>query len=145
MRAAMGSEAFVEAYIAVGKKHQLPVFLHKDLEVIRSPKIQKLLDENDIIIDETHTATPTDFEKEMEQYYTQLLNNLKPGLNNLLIHLAYDETEMQAITIDHPNWGATWRQQDYNFFTSETCKELLKKNNIILVTWRELRNVTRKP
>ncbi|MEZ4841641.1 MAG: polysaccharide deacetylase family protein [Flavobacteriaceae bacterium] len=145
MRAAMGSEALVEVYIEVGKKYQLPVFLHKDLEVIHSPKIQKLLNENDIIIDETYTATPADFENGMEQYYMHVLNNLKPGLNNLLIHLAYDDTEMQAITIDHPNWGATWRQHDYDFFTSETCKELLKKNNIILVTWRELRDVSRKP
>ena len=50
------------------------------------------------------------------------------------------DKEMQAITIDHPDYGATWRQADYNYFTSENCKKILKDKNIKVITWRELRD-----
>jgi hypothetical protein len=47
---------------------------------------------------------------------------------------------MQAVTIDHPDWGAAWRQQDYNFFISPECSKLLKENNVHVITWREIRD-----
>jgi len=56
------------------------------------------------------------------------------------LHAAYDNDEMKAVTVDHPDWGAAWRQADFNFFTSQECKDLLKANNIKLVTWREIRD-----
>ena len=86
------------------------------------------------------TAEPSDFANGMDAYYTNVLKNLKPGLNCLLIHLAYDDAEMKAVTVDHPEWGAAWRQADYDFFTSRKCIELLQQQGIILVTWRELRD-----
>jgi hypothetical protein len=55
-----------------------------------------------------------------------------------VIHLAYDDEEMRAITIEHPNWGAAWRQRDFEFFTSDKFRHLLNENHIKLVTWREL-------
>ena len=76
----------------------------------------------------------------MKNYYTSVLNGLKPGLNCLLIHVAYDNDEMKAVSIDHPDYGSAWRQEDFDFFTSDACRELLKKNNIVLVTWREIRD-----
>jgi hypothetical protein len=46
---------------------------------------------------------------------------------------------MKAITID-PDYGSAWRQEDFDFFTSDACRDLLKKNNIVLITWREIRD-----
>jgi hypothetical protein len=76
----------------------------------------------------------------MENYYTGVLKAMKAGLNILIIHTAFDDQEMQAITIDHPDWGAAWRQADYNFFTSNTCKNLLTDQAIRVITWREVRD-----
>jgi hypothetical protein len=47
---------------------------------------------------------------------------------------------MKAATINHIDFGAQWRQADFNFFTSEICRKLLKENNIHLITWREIRD-----
>jgi hypothetical protein len=47
---------------------------------------------------------------------------------------------MQAVTIEHPAFGAAWRQADFDFFTSDACKRLLKDNNIQLITWKEIRD-----
>ena len=62
----------------------------------------------------------------------------------LLIHTAYDDAEMQGISVDHPDWGAAWRQADYNFFTSEACRKLIAEQNIRLVTWREVGRLLKK-
>ena len=45
---------------------------------------------------------------------------------------------MQAVTSDHPDYGAAWRQADFNFFTSAACKQLIEKENIKVITWREI-------
>jgi hypothetical protein len=76
----------------------------------------------------------------MPAYYRSVLKSMPNGLNCLLIHLAYDNDEMQAVTIDHDDYGSNWRQADYDFFTSSECRKILEEENIILVTWRELRD-----
>lgn len=98
------------------------------------------LTSKDIVVDYYYQADSEIFEKGMGQYYEGILNNIKPGLSTIIIHLAEDTDEMKAMTIDHPNWGNVWRQDDLDFFTSDKAKELLKENEIILVTWRELRD-----
>ena len=74
----------------------------------------------------------------MVNYYENVLINLSSGVHILLIHTAFDNAEMQAMTIDHPDWGAAWRQADFDFFTSAKCREILQKEKIQLVTWREI-------
>ena len=140
MGAAMSTPEFLESYIKIGREFELPVLLDKRMPFLKEDKISALVDERTVIVDFTATANPSDFENGMDHYYTETLENLKPGLNCLLIHLAYDDDEMKAMTVDHPYWGSAWRQADYNFFTSEKCATILKEQNIKLVTWRELRD-----
>ena len=80
---------------------------------------------------------PNDF----EDFYVGILNNLKPGLNQILVHLGYDDEEMKKITIDHPNFGSEWRFEDLNVITSKKFKNTLIENNIKLVNWREIQNI----
>lgn len=140
MGTAITTPEFMAAYIKVGREFELPVLLDRQMPALQDDSIQSMLSDTDIIMDYTYTASPEDFEKGMAQYYTRLITNLEPGLNAFLIHLAYDDDEMKGVTVDHPNWGAKWRQDDFDFFTSDACKALLKKNNIVLVTWKELRD-----
>ena len=73
--------------------------------------------------------------------YSKALDNALPGLNVFLLHPAFDDFEMQGITLNHPNFGSAWRQIDFDFFTSEECGAKLKENNIQLVTWREIGSI----
>ncbi len=41
---------------------------------------------------------------------------------------------------EHSGYGASWRQSDFDFFTSEKCKKLVTGENIKLITWREIRD-----
>jgi len=107
-------------------------------EIVKAFKVQTT--DRDVILDKVMTAMPPDFKNGMRAYYTNILNTLSPGLNCLLIHLAYDDAEMKAVTVDHPDWGAAWRQADFDFFTSDECRQILKEQKIQLVTWKEVRD-----
>ncbi|NNF19916.1 MAG: ChbG/HpnK family deacetylase, partial [Flavobacteriaceae bacterium] len=140
MGAALSTPDFIAAYMRVAKEFRLPQLLPKSIQQSDHPAIRELLDQNTILMDGIHTVTPEDYRKGPEKYYDRLLRELPPGLHCLLIHLAYDDEEMQAITVDHPDWGASWRQADYDYFTSDAFRSLLQEEDIILVTYRELRD-----
>ncbi len=73
--------------------------------------------------------------------YSSKIKSLNPGLNVFLLHLGYDNEELRAVTIDHPEYGSLWRQLDFDVFNSEEIKKVLKENNIKLVTWGEIRDI----
>ena len=138
MGSVFGKPEFLEVYLKLGREYRLPVLLSKEFSAI--PGFDKLLNGKDVLLDRIITANPADFKIGMENYYTNVLASVQPGVSIILLHAAYDNEEKQAATIDHPDWGAAWRQADFNFFTSEKCKKLLKEQDIRLITWREIRD-----
>jgi hypothetical protein len=51
---------------------------------------------------------------------------------------------MRGATSDHPDWGAAWRQRDFDYFSSEAFRKVLEENQIKLITWRELGKLIKK-
>lgn len=140
MGTAGATKDFLARYIKVGNTYELPVLLVQD-DGLEDSMISNLIKSgNQVVVDKLYTASPSDYENGMDIYYTKVLNDIKPGLSTILIHLAYNDVEMRAITVGKEYWGAAWRQADVDYFSSEACKKLLKDNNIILVTWREIRD-----
>ena len=127
----------IETYLKIGRLYRLPVFV---LNQFLTPELKKKYDVK-VVVDETYTISPEEYAKGSEAYYINVIKNLKPGLSALIIHTAYDNEEMKGVTIDHPDWGSEWRQKDFDFFTSKAFKELLEKEHIKLVTWRQLKEV----
>jgi predicted glycoside hydrolase/deacetylase ChbG (UPF0249 family) len=70
--------------------------------------------------------------------YKKILEPLPPGTYQLIVHLAYDDDEMRGATWDHPNWGAAWRQSDFDLVKSRQFRDFLKAQNFTLTTWRQL-------
>jgi predicted glycoside hydrolase/deacetylase ChbG (UPF0249 family) len=141
MGTAISTKEFLKAYIKVGNKYELPVLLDHAIPWLKDTDVQSLVEDgNQVVIDQLYTAGPQNFKLGMADYYRDVIENLTPGLNVLLIHLAYDDVEMQAVTIEHPDWGAAWRQADTEFFGSDACRTLISDNKIILVDWREIRD-----
>ena len=73
-----------------------------------------------------------------EEEYAKMLENVLPGLNVMIVHLAYDNAEMQAVAVNHPAFGSTWREKDLDYVQSQTFANALEENNIHLVTWKEI-------
>ena len=135
------SRAFFKIYKDLGKKYNLPVLINRQLMkmVGLNPKLS--IEEGDFIIDKTYVAEFDYFSStKLSDYYSRVLKNLSSGLNLLLIHPAFDDNEMKGVTIDHPNFGAAWRQIDFDFFTSEENTWILKENDIELITWNDIKS-----
>ena len=73
--------------------------------------------------------------------YVAALKSIQPGLHYLVVHLGYDDSELRAITVDHPDYGAAWRQRDFNAVTSPEFKKALGDNHITLIGWKDLKNM----
>lgn len=128
------SQELIEVYLKMGQEYKLPVLITKEYPL-------ELLEKYDVkvVLEDALTILPDQYAKGSEDYYIDAIKNLKPGLSTFLIHTAYDNDELKAMTIDHPEWGNEWRQKDYDFFTSDTCAKILKEEHIHLVTWRQLK------
>lgn len=140
MGTALENLNFLKAYLKIGHEFKIPVFIPKQLERLLNVRFDTIISDKDVLVDNILSASPQDFKNGFANFYANGLKNLRPGLTYLIIHTAFDDAEMRAVTIDHPDWGAAWRQADFDFFTSDQCKKILKENNIYIITWREIRD-----
>src|SRR5690606_4295155 len=146
MGAAFATEQFLEILIKLSREYKIPALISKDFSRVLNIDYTKLVSDRDIVVDRIIIASSRDYKSGMENFYTQQIKSLQPGLSVLLLHAAYDDDEMKAITMDHEDYGAKWRQIDFNFFTSEACKKLLAEENIKVITWKEIRDkIVRAP
>jgi hypothetical protein len=59
----------------------------------------------------------------------------------MIVHVAHDNAEMQAIAINHPAFGSAWRARDLEYVLSQDFRSLLEEKSIQLVTWKEIKEV----
>jgi chitin disaccharide deacetylase len=104
-------------------------------------KLLSLLSERDVILDAVVMANPALHSAEWKDFYLNAVKSLKPGLTEMIVHLGHDDAELQAVMVDHPAYGAAWRQRDYDFVTSPEFKRALQENNVILVKWMDLKKL----
>ncbi len=131
-----GKEIF-QSVLRVAHDYKLPVFMVRDWFAER-PYLEAALSPGDLVVDRTVTMEPGVPPEKWQEFYNQALKNLQPGVTVFIIHLAFDNEEMRAATRERDTWGAAWRQRDFDYFTSEKFRALLREENIKLVTWREL-------
>ena len=141
MGSLFASPEYLQILLKMGREYNVPVLLNKEgFKVAFKIDLDKYISDKDVLVDKILMAEPKDFKSGMDKFYTGVLESLKPGLSCILLHAAYDNAEMRAISVEHPDYGAAWRQADFDFFTSKKCRDLLKKQNIKVITWREIRD-----
>ena len=104
-------------------------------------KLLSLLNEKDILLDSVVMANPSVHADAWKDFYSDAIKNLKPGLTEMIVHLGHDDAELQAVMVDHPDFGSAWRQRDYDFVTSSEFRKVLQENNVILVKWKDLQKL----
>jgi predicted glycoside hydrolase/deacetylase ChbG (UPF0249 family) len=127
-----------EAYLRVGRDYELPVMVPGGLLRAQAPQLAALLKPEDIVIDHLAMASPAVPADGWEAFYAGIIEGLQPGVTELIVHVAYDDAEMRAATIDHPDYGAAWRQRDLDAVTNVLLERLLKQHDVHLITWREI-------
>lgn len=128
--------ALVAVLVNVAHEYHLPFLMLKIPGT--PPDMYAALKPTDVILDHVFMAAPPIKSDEWLSYYTHILQTLPPGVSELIVHLAYDDAEMQAVTVDHPDYGSAWRQRDFNVLTSPEFRKALGENHIVLLSWRKL-------
>ena len=126
-----------DVFLRVAREYKLPVRVAKEWGP-RIEVLQAAITPNDVFIDRVLDINPRVAPQDWAKFYSDEIRKLQPGVTEVVIHLAYDDGEMRGVTFDHPEWGAAWRQRDFDFFTSDAFRKLLQENQIKLITWREV-------
>ena len=135
MGALFATPELMATYVKVARAYRLPFLaLRGDRRIPPQPPLL----ETDVLLDTVITAGADVPRDQWKQFYLNVIAGLKPGLTELLVHLGSDDSELQAITVNHEPWGSRWRQMDYDVLTSPEFKKALKDNRVILITWRDL-------
>jgi predicted glycoside hydrolase/deacetylase ChbG (UPF0249 family) len=135
------NKALFDVFMRVAREQKLPVRVAREW-FTRADFLPESLTANDVFIDRVLDINPSVAPQEWAKFYSDELRKLESGVTEIVIHLAYDDAEMRGATADHPNWGAAWRQRDFDFFTSDAFRKVLAENNIKLITWREIGKLT---
>ncbi|MGA7768089.1 MAG: polysaccharide deacetylase family protein [Candidatus Sulfotelmatobacter sp.] len=126
-------------YVKVAREYKLP-FL-----AVRSPEAPKellsMLSDKDLILDSVVMADPKVPIGDWKAFYSKAIKNLKSGVTEIIVHLGHDDAEMQAVMVDHPDYGAAWRQRDYDVVTSAEFQKALRDNHVILIHWKDLKKL----
>jgi predicted glycoside hydrolase/deacetylase ChbG (UPF0249 family) len=142
MGALFSTPELIATYVAVARDYGLPFLaLRGDPHAAPQPP----LSEKDVLLDAVIVAGPEVPRDQWKAFYLKSIAGLKPGLTEMIVHLGRDDSELQAVTVHHEDYGSAWRQRDYDVVTSPEFKKALQENHIILVTWRELQQLVQRP
>ena len=145
MYSAGASPAIFKIYKALGNAYGLPVLLsHQFMEMVGLNQAG-MIDDQDWLVNKLHMGRQEMFEQgTLAQYYDRIWDDLVSGFNMIIVHPAFDDDEMKGITVNHPHFGAVWRQVDLDAFTSERSRAQLRNQMIKLVTWKEIQEVQKR-
>ena len=126
----------IAVYVKVAHEYKLPF-----LGMLTPNAPAGVFSDKDIMLDSVVIANPTVQPANWKNFYLDAIKNLKPGLTEFIVHLAHDDAESQAVMVDHPDYGAAWRQRDYEVITSPEFKKALEDNRVTLLRWSDLKKL----
>jgi predicted glycoside hydrolase/deacetylase ChbG (UPF0249 family) len=141
MGALFATPELIATYVKVAHDYRLP-FLALKTGPFPPPMP---LSPKDIPLDAVVIAGPDVPRDQWKAFYLKAIENLKPGLTEIIVHLGHDDAELQAVTVDHEPYGSAWRQRDYDVVTSAEFRKALQDHKVTLVTWRDLGKLSQQP
>jgi len=128
----------IATYVKIAHEYHLP-FLAIKGSALAAP--QAGITARDVLLDAVIIAGGEVPRDQWKTFYLNAIANLKPGLTEIIVHLGHDDSELQAVMVNHEPYGSAWRQRDYDVMTSPEFKKALQDNHVILVTWKELQKL----
>ncbi|MEA2761919.1 MAG: hypothetical protein QOD47_1203 [Gemmatimonadaceae bacterium] len=128
----------IATYVKVAHEYHLP-FLAIKGSGLAAPEAG--VTSRDVVLDALIIADENVPRDQWKTFYVNAINNLKPGLTEIIVHLGHDDAELQAVMVNHEPYGSAWRARDYEVMNSPEFKKALKDNHVILVTWKELQKL----
>lgn len=141
MGSVLAKPELVKEYLSLSDKYKLPVLFPREYINMLPPDVAAVWKNKIFLLDNLMMLDPRMIKGSWPDTYKTMLSGLKPGLNQLIVHIAYDNDEMQAISEGHDDYGSKWRQNDLDLIGSKEFKDLLKANNVILISWGQIKNL----
>ena len=129
----IGSPALIQVYRRVAQDYRLPIPLKR-----AKSTDQLSLAPSESLVDQVLQISPGVPPDQWFNAYKNILQPLRPGVYELIVHLAYDDEEMRGATSNHPDWGAAWRQHDFDMVKSPEFRQFLRDQGFVLVSWKDL-------
>ena len=124
----------------VAKEYRLPIRMARNDVPFRD--LLRYVDAGDPFPDAIFSHEGDDVQPaRWKEFYLDIIKNLQPGVNELFVHLAHDDAEMRAVTVNFDDWGAAWRQRDVDVISSPEFRKALADNHIILIGWRPIQQL----
>lgn len=137
---------FTERYYKVGIEEQIPVLAlgghltfaskEEDPEVIGLARAQaeKVWEAGLPVLDDLHTESYGWKEGPKTERFIEMVRNMKPGVMQVIVHCSAPTDEHLVITPSAP-----LRYEDTNAMVDPALRKALEDENVILTTWRELK------
>ena len=127
----------------VAREYRLPIRMARNEQVFRD--LLPYVDAADPFPDAIFSHEGDDVEPaRWKEFYLNVIKNLQPGVNELFVHLAHDDAEMRAVTVNYDVWDAAWRQRDVDVISSPEFRKALADNHVILIGWRQIQRLLRQ-
>lgn len=131
---------FFDVYARLGLEMKVPCMIPRPSDEVRklkTPITEQMLTAKHKaglpFIDWLVTGVPGRTPSERRDSYLKLISSLRPGVTQLIIHLAKDDSEIRSIT---GNWEP--RYGDFLFWSSPEAKQALDAAGVRLFTYRDL-------
>ena len=134
------NEELFKAYLALGNEFELPVLLPYQL-IPADWDVDQMIGPYQVPVNQILMLSTTP--QSWKERYLEFLNQVTPGLNELIVHLGKDNPELQEVMVHHPEFGASWRQQDLDVLLSDQFRQRLQEENIHIVSWKMIRDSLR--
>ena len=133
------SPEFFQVYLNLAVEYDIPAFV--PLSYLKGSPLEPLITSREIPINFTAMILPEINPENWHVFYNQVIAELKPGINEIIIHLGLKDDEMDAICMEHPDYGSEWRQRDFDFVSNRDLQNVLKKNDIILINYKDIKKL----
>jgi len=149
MGAVLSRPDLLEVYVKLGIEYNLPVLFMRDIDkqrareypalVQHAEKFGKLLEQHGLpLLDRIAQFYGGDSHAERRATYIESLENLEPGINELIIHCGNADDELRAITA-----SAERRDGDRRIFMEPEIAAMIKNLGIEVVTWKQVHEMER--
>lgn len=141
MGTVLSAPEFYQILLKLGHEYQVPVLIPAEMIAQTSPQLLEQLRKNNTVVDQLFMINQVSPEGQWGAPYLNFIEDMQPGLNEMIVHLAVDNDETRAIMVNHDDFGAQWRQHDLDFVLSAEFQKALKDNHIKVITWKQIRDV----
>jgi predicted glycoside hydrolase/deacetylase ChbG (UPF0249 family) len=145
MGSVLANPELIKVYLELSGEYNLPVLFPRAYVSMLPPDVAKIYGSKIFLLDNLFMLDGGMIKGKWIDPYRTAIEAMKPGLNQMIVHLGIDNDEMKAICSGHKDYGSEWRQNDLDLVTSREFMDLLKANKIVLITWKQIKDLMNAP